>query len=529
MKRILAIILALLMVLSLVACVAKKEEETETETETEATEKQTEATEKATEETKNDENNKEEPKVPQTEDEMLKYIVDAIAAVETYEGDITATVTMDSSHKMVMGEMNSNESQKVDGVVSFDGTNKVMYSNATNEEPDGKTDRIVKTFISGDTLYLAEKTIDSEGNEGEVSFSKIYDKENSEYCNIKEVGFFEQITEVFGSLKLADNMAEVKSAAATVIPVVVKDMYDDSFYMDNPTITYEASVKYVDGVCTLVISTQSSGSTVEGNVKGEGTMNLYHDISAKDGKIVGYTSKVEVSQKSIEGETVMQDYQQIVNSTMNFEYSFKKDAYDAFAATLPTDVSDLPIIDGPVESYEDAFCTVIVEGCEAYYCSFDGFDNPHDAFADLIRNFDTEKANVQIFKDEAMTQELTMENVTEADIFALEYVYAKITPKEGYALVINKYTERDEYSKAYKIILPTLEMFSHSMSANVHVEIVNPSEIHFEDSFVNDEFKEISVNGVKQDATVEKITVEAGKTYIIDYVEILSEKVYNAK
>ena len=91
--------------------------------------------------------------------------------------------------------------------------------------------------------------------------------------------------------------------------------------------------------------------------------------------------------------------------------------------------------------------------------------------------------------------------------------------------MVIKNSQRDEFSKPYKIVIPTLDILaSSSVAWNEPISIVEPSQYNLDSDYVADESFEIWIDGVKQEQKPESITLEANKTYVIEYVEVLSEK-----
>ena len=538
MKKILAIILAMLMVLSLAAC-GTTDENKNTESDTEATEKPTDnadadandQSEKATD--GNEDKKDEAPKLPSNEAEIFTYVMDSLKAAEKYNGDITATASMKALINMKMGEFKQEQTNTTSAFMTFDGTNKVSYFEEIMEDKEGKYADYGKYFFNGDKLYQAEKSVspDSSSSDEEIEISNIHDSKKDEYTNAEKLEIFGHISDIFAGFKLAENIAEVKDAFTTATPNLINDLYSGELSDATPTVTHEVSAKTADGIYTLTVSVKSSATEAQE----DGTTltmaaNISHELSVKDGKLTDYKSKMEMSQKATQGETVMQDFSQVMDMDMSVEYTFAKEKYDAFEVTLPEDLSTVPVIDGPPTKYEDVYLNIYINGVEANQTGLPEDCTPQTALSHIISNIDSENINIKIFKDEAMTKELTEQNVTKEDILALENVYLSVTPKAGYAVLLVKNSERDEFSKPYKIVMPTLEFFSSKASAwNEPLIVLEPCEYMLDEQYVTDSNCEIWIDGVKQEQKPEKLTLEDGKIYFIEYVEVLSEKQFTAK
>lgn len=542
MKKLFAIILAMLMVLSLAACANKDVDSNESGSDTNDTQNQTESSEKATEGKKDDDADK----LPETDDEILAYVLNALSATEAYKGDLTLkgasgdTVIMKSAPEAEGGEETvlKNISSET-SLATLDAANKVIYYDSISEYNPGedstdadaeKTAYFSKSFFNNNTLYTASKYITADSEEAsEVDFNIIHDNSVERYSSLNDLEFLAYPKEVYSGIKLAETFAEVKEAFKTALPSVLANMMGEEMENAAPTVTSDVSVKIVDGVCTLIISIKSSATstTEEEGVSTNMTMliDIYHEISAKDGKIIDFKSKIDMAQKATMGETSIQDYSQSFYFNLGFEYSFAKEKYDSFEVTLPEDTSDIRVIGAPAEDYGDLDILLYINGVKAFDDISFECETPEEALSAITAYVDAERANVKVFSDEAMTKELLADTVTKEDILALEKVYLSVTPKADYALVMSDYTERNDYSKAYNIVIPTLYFLSSSSETwNDPASLLEPGEFGLDEKYVEDENCEIWINGVKLEAKTATITIEAGKTYNIEYVTVLSDK-----
>ena len=124
MKRFLALILSLLLVFSLVACNSDEDEND--------AEKQ---------------NNEANDKLPETEDEILDYVLDALKATVNYEGDITLSAITSTSSSQTSGTTKSESSSVETSRISFDSVNKLRYWEEISESTKGgKSSSLNKTF-----------------------------------------------------------------------------------------------------------------------------------------------------------------------------------------------------------------------------------------------------------------------------------------------------------------------------------------------------------------------------------------------
>ena len=185
---------------------------------------------------------------------------------------------------------------------------------------------------------------------------------------------------------------------------------------------------------------------------------------------------------------------------------------------------DIPVL--MADDHGGTHGIIFVNGVKIDSAIYDNVDTPQGALEAIISSVmnDVSKLSVRIYKDEAMTQEITMDNVTKDDIMTLENVYLNVTPNDC-ALVIAKHSEKDAYSKPYKIVAPFLSMlgFNSSEAWTQPISCPEAGEYELDAKSVSSENCEIWVNGVKQDPKKSSITVENGKIYIVEYVTIASE------
>ena len=567
MKKFLALVLAILMVLSLAACGNKVEEE---ETETEATENQTEATEKATEENKNDENKNENEntdnggnKAPANDEEIFKYIMDAFKATKNHSGDITTILEAKESYKDTYEGETDITYSAFKAYASLDSIGKVVYSEESYDSDYDTNTSIGKTFYKDGALYgaqnstyvskddsdegsaseedgigtdegVAEEVIpvaeDEENSEDETSFFGIHESFADSFTSLNNTEAFEYMNETFKGIQLAETFAEVENAYKTATPVLLKAIYCEGYENADPAIEYDVSVKATDGVYTLVISVKSSYEATNEGKTTKMMFNVYNELSAKDGKIIAYKQK---------NETLMDDgsskYETSTDISLEINYTFAKDKYDAFEVNVPEDLSDVYVMGAPATELSDVYLSVYVNGVDIKDTidlsgdegnTYVAFDEIAQYFTDLTNG----NANIQVFMDEEMTKELPVFDYTDATqyrqaLLAMTDVYAKITPKDGYALVVTKHTVRDDYSKEYKIVMPMLYYFSSSSSLYGEDVIVTDLESYdFKVEFVNSDNREIWVDGVKVEQGTENLNLEAGKTYMVEYVLSESEK-----
>ena len=499
MKRFLALILSLLMIFSLAACNSSDDTDTN-ENDAEANEK-----------------------LPETEDEILEYVLNALKATVKYEGDISLTATSSVTSTQATGATTQEEKDVESYLVAFDSVNKVRYWEDINDSSRyGKTESLNKTFVVDGVLYGMEK-VNSSGST-EESYFRIHDAAKDKYQVSDHKDYLEGIAEMYSGIDLAINMDEINSAFDTALAPILKSVY--SLDDDAPALVKEISAEVKNGAPTLTIGFDFSVLAELAGIKGGVDLTMSTVIAAKNNKISEFSMTFEVEQSSSMGETLIQSYKQTSSHSMSIEYAFAKDKYDALTVNLPENADDIHIQGAPATEYSDVVTNIFVNGVKIDSALYDNVDTPQGALEAIISSVmnDVSKLSVRIYKDEAMTQEITMDSVTKDDIMTLENVYLNVTPNDC-ALVIAKYSEKDAYSKPYKIVAPFLSMLGFNSSNAWSQPIACPAngEYELDSKSVSNEYCEIWVNGVKQDPKKNAITVDNGKTYIVEYVTIVSE------
>lgn len=467
-------------------------------------------------------------KLPATEDEILAYVLAAMDETAKYNGSMSLSAAVNMILAQKEGDKELNQSNISSEFLTFDAENKVMYGEEASESSGKKSVYYTKTFFDNGALYGYEKEVATEENEeNSEQYTKFEGSAKEEYQSADFSEYLEEIFEMYKGIKLAENMAEIKAAYETTLPLLLLDIYDD----DNakPTITVNTTATGENGKYDLVFDIRSSATTTEEGIKTDKSVNIYIKASAQDKKLVAFAMKFEIGGKVTQGETVMMDATQKMDVSMDIGYTFAKDKYDALAVNLPTNPDDIEIEGSEtVNSYEDLKISIIVNGTESNVAWFMGVTTPAAAFDNILMHseFYDAPVTIKVFKDEALTQELTKETVTEADIFSLEKVYLSVTPDADHAIVFVTETTRENYSKPYQIVIPTLSMFMGGYSSKYHANSCEEAgEYTLDVDAVSNSDCEIIINGTKMETKTETITLEGGKTYTIEYVTIISDPV----
>ena len=467
-------------------------------------------------------------KLPATEDEILAYVLAAIDETQKYKGSMSMSTASDMILSQKQGEEKDEQSNKTSSFMSFDADNKIAYYEASNESNDNKSVNYTKTFLDNGAFYGYQKEVQT-GNTSKTDeqYFKIEDSVKDEYQTVDFEEYLGEIFDIYKGIKLAENIAEIRSAYQTTLPVLLLDIYNDKTL--KPDITSNVTATVENGVCDFVIDIISSASKTEDGIKTDRTVNFYIKASAKDNKLVYFNMKVEMTSKMTQGETVMLDAVQKVDTTIDIEYSFATDKYNSLAVTLPTNPDDIEIKKAEtIDSYDDIKMSIVVNGKENNTVWFNGVTTPQEAFDMIVShsNLSHNPVTIKVFKDEALTQELTKETITEQDVFSMEKVYLSATPDATHALIYTTRTSRENYSKPFQITIPTISIFGRSSSEKSEMSSCREAgEYTLDAAIVNDPSYEIIVNGVKMETKTATITLEGGKCYNIEYIKLISDPV----
>ena len=503
MKRFLALILSLLLVFSLVACNSDEDEND--------AEKQ---------------NNEANDKLPETEDEILDYVLDALKATVNYEGDITLSAITSTSSSQTSGTTKSESSSVETSRISFDSVNKLRYWEEISESTKGgKSSSLNKTFEIDGVLYGVEKVTNPTLAEAKETYFRIHDSAKAEHQISNHKEYLEKVIEMYSGIELAADMDEIDSAFDTALAPLLKGVY--SLDDDTPALIKEIKAEVKDGSPTLTIGFDFSVLAELAGLKGGVTLDVNTSIAAKDNKLTDFVMSFEIAESSSMGETLIQEVKQTASYSINVEYAFAKDKYDALAVSLPENEDDIYVTGSPSYGYTNLETTIYINGIDADSVKLDStLETPEQALNIIMAatGLSTDKISFKIFKDEAMTEELTADNITEDDLLTLDKVYLEVTPVDC-ALVCPKFVTRNEYSKPFKIVAPFVNMLGLSSDNRwtPPVTCQDAGEYKLDANSVADEYCEIWVNGVKQDPKQSSITIENGKIYIIDYVTVVSE------
>lgn len=473
---------------------------------------------------------------PKTEEEILKYVIDAIAATKAYEGSISITqkrhIANAYNHGGNTGTVKQEELSTQTN--SFNANDKTVFVETSTQTNGTETRKSIgKTFFSNGEFYVYMMS-KSEDDTTQNSYAKCINGAEEEYTSFDRVTNDLDILDTLDGIALADNLAELNSALSTTLPVILPSLFDDS----EASPTYTASVTATnkgDGVYELHISIVATDKSEEKSTDDvtqstEKNLTLEYVVLASNEKIKSFDVTSEHKMTSSQEEELLQSESQKMHFQLNIDYNFNRESYDNVKVTLPSDPADIEIINNVIDNYEDASLSIYVNGTNCRQVSFDGITNAQDAYDEIIETcgkiLTDGVSSIQIFKDEALTQEIKRDTVTDEDIFALEKVHIKITPDSSHALILRSNSKREEYSKPFRIVLPLLDSLGSTASKAFYPPITSiESEYTLPQNMVEGEKYEIWLNGEKLDPKPSTIAITGGNTYYIEFVTVISDPV----
>lgn len=473
---------------------------------------------------------------PQTEDEILKYAIDAINATRDYKGSIT----FNSKENMVIstpnGETNLEETRSSDHIFSFHNDDKLIYSSLSYLSKDAERKMSGKSFFVDGVLYTYQSTSTKLADAEEPNVSNSYVKvigdavkEYTDYSGLSQQ--FLSSFDMYDGISADDTLEDVKSAFNTALPTYLHSLLNDS-NGTTPELTVTVTATPKDGGYELIISFVASTSAEaesESNVPTTETkiLTVTSKIFAKSGKIVSFETSREQAIKITSEGAPEQNMRQTMSSSLDIAYEFAQDVYDSVEVSLPTNPEDIETEGNLPEGYDGMNLTIII-GDYTYDIPFGTIDSPQTAYDNIINSIHIdENVSIQLFKDEEMTKEIKRDTVTDEEFLALECVYAKLTPDNDHAIVFEKSYCREEYSKSYKIVAYFLDFAPSSSSGigNVPPQVVEAGTFALDQTMIEGDKYEILINGEKIETSTESITLEGGKTYVIEYVMVLTDPV----
>lgn len=486
-------------------------------------------------------NGGDEASVPTTPDEIFAYVMDAMDATKAYTGSVTMTAEGGYENKMVEGQDESKNVAEQTYIVSYDSVNKVRYMEES-EEDDKYGDYVCysKTFAQGENFYGVEKGVytppanSTDEPETEEDYFLLVGEAKTEmqaFDFVDEVG---EVFEMYDGVSLASSVAELKTALETALPVLLAEDVPDGV---TPTLTVTTTTTSENSVYTFAFAFDASFLTEDDGQIMEGSIMMSCLASAKDGKIVALDIEAEMayamSQTVGTETTVLMSQSSTSSQRATIEYAFAQAKYDAFTVVLPTNPDDIEVEGAPAEEYEDLKTFLYVNGVENDTVDYWGVETPAQAYERIVSRVGISEdcAEVKVYKDAEFTQELKKETITKADVLALEKVYLKVTPKTGFALVRVGWTQREEYSKTYQIVLPIVSGIINgpSMESDSYFQALEAEEYTLNETAVLDPTVEIWVNGEKMATKTATITVAGGQSYSIEYVRVVTDPVLDAE
>jgi len=461
-KRILSLMAALLCIAMLI-CFVGCNGSTPTETPTEApTDKPTEPA-NGNEDGNNDLNNDHGDVLTETDEERTRRIFNTVKnaynATNEYEGSYTLISTLNGkeSESETTPEGTETESMTAENVISIsrDSDNGMILHDELYTEKYGNVTefgRYTEKYFTdnGEHLEVYARSYSENGGERKEIFSYKYNDadwqklfENSLLGNT----ISDFLTEGFGKGFEAESYEELKAAYAKVLPEILEaekaDITDSNgTVLDNTGVSFDISVDESDGTAAVTINISyiisrtysSRGDYME-------TLNIENTIYAKDGKLIGLKLINEYSDTNTKGEEVSTDA-----TDMTFEckidYSFDKELYDSFTDTTAT------VTPGNRDSHIKHSFDLTVNGNTPYtvdmYLHLQDSQSFSEALDRAIMEYtgihenEADGYTVEWFTDKACTRPFSVNSITDTDqLSTLTELYVKVTPKPGYAVIIN--------------------------------------------------------------------------------------------
>ncbi len=473
---------------------------------------------------KNNSSSSSSPKEPLTKDEILAEIGDAYAATKAYKGGYTVTGTSKSEYK----DFTDEEAEVYNGTLELtaDTNQKLVYYKEAGEEGYE-----LQKLLKNGTDYIMY----SEDKSGEEDAEEDYEKVTEAYAAyyINEYYSYENIIDRYISAEMfeiesidAYNSAYAKVIADSVaeINAGTADETSEFYGCKDPACTVSfTAVETEDGAyvftqtMNMQLTTPDYESEEEEKAVTASTISKTV-VTAKDGKLTGMQEIEETTRTKQISDTETQTYVYKDETTYTVSYTFDQAKYDSVSVTLPETVES--------RNYYSKDVTVLVNGME--FDTYTGFRGStiQGAVNYLVSNVKNqlnaseENATVTLYTDAGYTKALDGATLTEAELYAIETVYAKVELKEGYALL------NQMMSNAFgaDVTAEQKTVFAMMMGAGwqrgLHVTpVANPYPVGSQATQMD--ATKVLVNGVAY--TEAELTMESGETYTVEYVSEVSK------
>lgn len=452
--------------------------------------------------------------LPSNEDEMLAYIMDAFNSSYYHGGDITVSLNRIGISSSEQGTEKQESVQTTSTYLTYDASNKVCYSLDKEIHEDGTVESFNKTFINGDSLYIASKVVSNDAST-ELNYSKIHDSARADYEEFDNKQNFAIMSEVYKGIQLADSVDEIRASYASTLPKIIAASFNLN---GNTASTQKISAAEYDGGYKLAIAFEISVSELVNEMPQTASITLDSSLIAKDEMISSFEMNITVS--SSEGEGENKESQSTTHKmAMSYDYSFSKEAYDSLTVTLPENTADIPTLNDP-ETATEAYFKMYLNGEEIFENYLTVGNDPKEIYDKIIKETikSSEKATVKLYKDVEKIEEISRDTVTKAELLALKKIYIDVTPDANSVLIVQRRSTREEFSRPYQITIPILYFISSQLSYFAFPYCTDTLEYTFSEQDVNDEYREIWINGERQDTKPSNITLEGGNIYVFETI-----------
>ena len=452
--------------------------------------------------------------LPSNEDEMLAYIMDALNSSYYYGGDITVSLNRIGISSSEQGTEKQESVQATSTYLTYDASNKVCYSLDKEIHEDGTVESFNKTFINGDSLYIASKVVSNDAST-ELNYSKIHDSARADYEEFDNKQNFAIMSEVYKGIQLADSVDEIRASYASTLPKIIAASFNLN---GNTASTQKISAAEYDGGYKLAIAFEISVSELVNEMPQTASITLDSSLIAKDEMISSFEMNITVSSSEGEGEN-KESQSTTYKMAMSYDYSFSKEAYDSLTVTLPENTADIPTLNDP-ETATEAYFKMYLNGEEIFENYLTVGNDPKEIYDKIIKETikSSEKATVKLYKDVEKIEEISRDTVTKSELLALKKIYIDVTPDSNSVIIIQRRSTREEFSRPYQITIPILYFISSQLSYFAFPYCTDTLEYTFSEQDVNDEYREIWINGERQDPKPTTLTLEGGKIYVFETI-----------
>ena len=236
------------------------------------------------------------------------------------------------------------------------------------------------------------------------------------------------------------------------------------------------------------------------------------ELVGKKGKIS--KAKTENTISFLGLKTNSTEIKQKITIDVDIEYAFNSLGYLSIRTSSPIQV----------EAYtysEDYNMKFNINGVVVERSAIEYMFNSTEIFYDLTRDLYNSAWTIEWFEDSAYTKPFDPKGLTYKQFHNIECIYGKLTPKEGYAVVVRDYKVKDQRSEDYKIAFTSVfettkdyEVFSAINLSDIQTYLL-PS--------MGDDY-ETAVNGEIYGEELDSFALDSGKFYHVEHFECIKDE-----